>query len=91
MGFAVLFRFVAAFLAGTSVPLVFFPGPLRAVAEALPFRFIVYQPAAVYVGAVHGLAVATGLALALAWTAALAALALLVWRRAYRNLVIHGG
>jgi ABC-2 type transport system permease protein len=91
MGFAVLFRFVAAFLAGTSVPLVLFPGPLRVVAEALPFRFIVYQPAAVYIGAVRGWALVGGLALALAWTAGMAALAVLVWRRAYRNLVIHGG
>jgi ABC-2 type transport system permease protein len=90
-GLATLFRFIAAFLAGASVPLTFLPGPLRALAEALPFRFIVYEPAAVYIGQVHGRPVFVGFALALAWAAGLAGLAGLVWRRAYRKLVVHGG
>jgi ABC-2 type transport system permease protein len=32
-----------------------------------------------------------GFAIALGWAAGLAALAALVWRRAYRKLVVHGG
>lgn len=91
MGLATLFRFVAAFLAGASVPLTFMPGPLRALAEALPFRFIVYQPAAVYVGQVRGREALEGLGLALGWLLLLAGLAAWVWRRAYRKTVIHGG
>lgn len=90
-GLATLFRFVAAFLAGASVPLAFLPGPLRMVAEALPFRFIVYEPAAVYVGQITGRAALTGCALALVWIALLAGLVALVWRRAYRRVVVHGG
>jgi ABC-2 type transport system permease protein len=90
-GLATLFRFVAAFLAGASVPLTFMPGPLRALAEALPFRFIVYQPAAIYVGQVHGGEVVDGFALALGWLVLLAGLTALVWQRAYRKTVIHGG
>lgn len=90
-GLATLFRFVAAFLAGASVPLSFMPGPLRVLAEALPFRFIVYQPAAIYVGQVHGRAAAYGFLLALGWLAILAGLVALVWRQAYRKTVIHGG
>lgn len=91
LGLATLFRFVAAFLAGASVPLAFFPGPLRALAEALPFRFIVYEPAAIYVGQVHGRAVLSAFALALAWILGLAGLTVLVWRRAHRKIVVHGG
>jgi ABC-2 type transport system permease protein len=90
-GLATLFRFIAAFLAGASVPLTFLPGPLRALAEALPFRFIVYEPAAIYIGQVHGRPVFEGFAIALVWATGLAALAGLVWRRAYRRLVVHGG
>ncbi|GIF14149.1 ABC transporter permease [Actinoplanes teichomyceticus] len=91
LGISVLYRFVAAFLAGASVPLSFFPGPLRVLAEALPFRFVVHEPAAIYIGQIHGTAVLRGFALALAWIVLLAGLAAVVWRRAYRRIVVHGG
>jgi ABC-2 type transport system permease protein len=91
LGLSTLFRFIAAFLAGTSVPLDLMPGPLRALAEALPFRFIVYQPAAIYVGRVQGREMAEGFALAAGWLLVLAALTGLVWRRAYRRTMVHGG
>jgi ABC-2 type transport system permease protein len=90
-GLATLFRFVAAFLAGAAVPLTFFPGPLRALAEALPFRFIAYEPAAIYVGQVHGRAALGGILLALLWLVLLAALTAVIWRRAFRKIVVHGG
>jgi ABC-2 type transport system permease protein len=90
-GLATLYRFVAAFLAGASVPLTFLPGPLRSLAGALPFRFIVYEPAAIYIGQIDGRTALGGFAVALAWTGGLAVLTGLVWRRAYRKLVVHGG
>lgn len=91
LGISVLYRFVAAFLAGASVPLIFFPGPLRAIAEALPFRFVVYQPAAIYIGQIRGAEVVTGFALALVWIVVLAGLLTVAWQRAYRKIVVHGG
>ncbi|AEV85901.1 hypothetical protein ACWT_4882 [Actinoplanes sp. SE50] len=91
LGIAVLYRFIAAFLAGASVPLTFLPGPLRAFAEALPFRFIVYEPAAIYIGHRGGTAALRGFAVALAWIAVLGVLVAVVWRRAYRKVVVHGG
>jgi ABC-2 type transport system permease protein len=90
-GLSTLFRFVAAFLAGASVPLTLLPGPVRTLAQALPFRFIVYEPAAIYVGLVHGRDVFVGFALALVWAVVLAAVVALVWRRAYRRIAVHGG
>ncbi|GAA2689694.1 ABC transporter permease [Actinoplanes palleronii] len=90
-GIAVLYRFVAAFLAGASVPLVFFPAPLRAVADALPFRYIVYQPAAIYIGQVNGPAARDGFVVAAGWIVLLSGLTALVWRQAYRRTVVHGG
>jgi ABC-2 type transport system permease protein len=90
-GIAVLYRFVAAFLAGASVPLMFFPDPLRRLAEALPFRFVVYQPAAIYIGRIAGPEALRGFALALLWVAILSGVTALVWRRAYRKIVVHGG
>ncbi|GIE94344.1 ABC transporter permease [Paractinoplanes rishiriensis] len=91
MGLSTLFRFIAAFLAGASVPLTLMPGPLRALAGALPFRFIAYQPAAIYVGQVHGREMIQGFALAAGWVVVLVALTGLIWRRAYRKTMVHGG
>ncbi|GLW27838.1 ABC transporter permease [Actinoplanes regularis] len=91
VGITVLYRFVAAFLAGATVPLIFFPGPLRTLAEALPFRFVVYQPAAIYIGQVDGAEALGGFALSLAWIVILAGVVGLTWRRAYRRIVVHGG
>ncbi|MEV6349286.1 ABC-2 family transporter protein [Actinoplanes sp. NPDC051851] len=90
-GLSTLYRFVAAFLAGAAVPLTFLPGPLRAVAEALPFRFVVYEPAAIYVGQVQGAEAVRALGLAVLWIVVVAGLVALVWRRAFRRVVIHGG
>ncbi|WP_436530662.1 ABC transporter permease [Actinoplanes sp. HUAS TT8] len=91
LGIAVLYRFVAAFLAGASVPLIFFPGPLRAIAEALPFRFVVYQPAAIYIGQIRPAEAFSGFGLALVWIVVLSGLLALVWQRSLRKIVVHGG
>ncbi|MFI1988949.1 ABC transporter permease [Actinoplanes sp. NPDC020271] len=91
LGISVLYRFVATFLAGAGVPLAFFPGPLRAVAEALPFRFIVYEPAAIYIGQIPAREAVTGFGLALVWIVILSGLLALVWQRSHRRVVVHGG
>jgi ABC-2 type transport system permease protein len=88
---ATLYRFVAAFLAGATVPLAFFPPALRALTEVLPFRFIVYEPAAIYLGLIPARDALGSLTLALMWIAVLAGVIALVWRRAYRKMVVHGG
>lgn len=91
MGIAVLYRFVAAFLAGASVPLTFFPGPLRAIAEVLPFRFVVYEPAAIYIGQIRASEAITGFGVALVWIVILSGLLAIVWQRSHRRVVVHGG
>lgn len=91
MGFAVLYRLVSQFLAGTTVPLALFPGLLGPLARALPFQFVAYVPAATYVGRIHGTAVLTTTAFGLGWAAALGGLLAFVWRRAHRRVVVHGG
>ncbi|MFI6481214.1 ABC transporter permease [Nonomuraea sp. NPDC050663] len=86
---AVLFRLVSQFFAGTMVPLAFFPGFLGALADALPFKYMGYVPAGVYIGHITDL-VPTILA-ELAWVAGLALLLQLIWSRAHRRVVIQGG
>ncbi|HET6214512.1 MAG TPA: ABC-2 family transporter protein, partial [Micromonosporaceae bacterium] len=90
-GISTLYRLVSQFFAGTMVPLTFFPGALRTLADALPFRFMGYVPAATYVGALSGADLVHALIAQIGWLLALAGIVWLVWRRAYRRVVVQGG
>lgn len=88
---SLLYRLVSQFFAGTMVPLTFFPGVLRTLAEALPFKYMGYVPAAIYVGRLSGAEIARALLVEIAWIAALGALLWALWRVAHRRVVINGG
>lgn len=90
-GIDLLQLLVQQFLAGTAVPLVFFPGWLELVANLSPFRFVGYVPASIYVGRIEGWAVAGQLLLACGWVVVLAAGLALLWRRTYAKVVSQGG
>ncbi|MDP4506724.1 ABC transporter permease [Nonomuraea turcica] len=86
---SLLYRLVSQFFAGTMVPLAFFPGVLGEVAEILPFKYMGYVPAAVYVG--HISDIAGPVVVELAWITGLWALLVLTWSRAHRRVVVQGG
>ncbi|TMR07789.1 hypothetical protein ETD86_50535 [Nonomuraea turkmeniaca] len=86
---SLLYRLVSQFFAGTMVPLAFFPGFLGVVAEILPFKYMGYVPAAVYVG--HISDISGPVVVELAWIAGLWGLLVLTWSRAHRRVVIQGG
>jgi ABC-2 type transport system permease protein len=90
-GMLAIFRFTNLFFAGGLVPLAFFPAPLRAVAELLPFQTQAFIPVSLYLGRLGGADAARALAVELVWVVLLAALAALVWRRAARKIVVQGG
>ena len=77
-------------LGGLFLPLDMFPDWLRRIASALPFQFITYVPARAFVRfeTQFVLRAAAG---QLAYIAATATLMALLWRRAQRRLVVHGG
>jgi ABC-2 type transport system permease protein len=75
---------------GLFLPLELFPEGLRRVVDWLPFRFITYAPARAFVKFEAGF-VLTAAAGQVAYIALFAALMLLVWSRARRRLVVHGG
>ena len=76
------------FFSGLLVPLAFFPGWLRAVADLLPFRAFVMVPIEVLLGQ-RGIASALGIQLL--WALALAALGHGVFALAVRKVVVQGG
>lgn len=75
---------------GLFLPLEMFPDWLRRVAACLPFQFITYAPARAFV-AFEPEFVLRAVAGQVAYVAALTALVMLVWGRARRRLVVHGG
>jgi ABC-2 type transport system permease protein len=86
---SLLYRLVSQFFAGTMVPLAFFPGFLGELADILPFKYLGYVPAAIYVG--HISDISGPVVVELAWVAGLWSLLALVWSRAHRRVVIQGG
>lgn len=76
------------FFSGLLVPLAFFPGWLRTVADLLPFRAFVMLPIEVLLG--HR-SVASALAIQAVWAATLALLGQAVLALAMRKVVVQGG
>jgi ABC-2 type transport system permease protein len=73
---------------GFLIPLAFFPAPLQAVANALPFRAIIMIPNEIYLGQgslVQGLAVQAG------WVVLMLAGARWLMRHGERQVVVQGG
>ena len=77
-------------LGGLFLPLEMFPDWLQRVARWLPFQFITYAPARAFVDFEAGF-VLRAVAGQVGYLAVLTALVLVVWWRARRRLVVHGG
>jgi ABC-2 type transport system permease protein len=90
-GVATAYHGVMTILSGWLIPLWFYPGWLRAVADVLPFRTVFFTPLSIYVGFIHGNGVAWALAEQLGWTAALILAVAGAWRGVRHRLVIQGG
>ena len=74
-------RLVALVFGGMMLPLTLFPSWSQPVLNALPFRYMFAFPVDVLLGRVSPGEVAAGLAIALGWCVAGAALSGIVWRR----------
>ena len=75
---------------GLFLPLEMFPDWLRRVSEWLPFQFITYVPARAFVH-FEPKFVLRAMAGQVTYVVVLTALVVLVWKRAQRRLVVHGG
>jgi len=91
MGVSWLRKACTDFFSGALIPLAFFPPWLRSLADALPFRAIVWVPASAFSGRLRGIELLRSLALGVAWVVALWFLGRLVWSRAMRKVTIQGG
>lgn len=78
-------------LSGYLVPLELFPAGLRAVANALPFRYTVDFPVELLTGTTTEAAAIRALAAQWAYVAGTAAATLLAWRAGIRRFAAYGG
>lgn len=90
-GLQMILSLVQQFFAGALVPLWFFPGPLRALANVLPFQAIGFIPVSLYLGQPGGGSPLAALGLQCFWVVALYLFARWLWSRAHHRVVIQGG
>lgn len=76
---------------GASLPLWFFPDALETVARLLPYQFVAFVPAAIYLGEIAAGELARTLALGMVWIAIQGAACHLLWTAAVRRLTVQGG
>jgi ABC-2 type transport system permease protein len=85
------FNSIMTLLSGGLVPLWFFPGWFAAIAGHLPFAWVSFYPAAVYLGQIDQSRTLVYFGIGLGWLAALSLLLVWLWGRARHRLIVQGG
>lgn len=88
--FTLIYRRMVMLLGGMMIPLDVFPEPLSSIARSLPFSYIVYGPARMWVAPAPDFFAATMTGLAITLPLA-AGLVLLMFRAGQRNVTVNGG
>jgi len=76
---------------GAFLPIWFFPSSWITVANLLPFQYMGYVPAAIYLGNITTQELWQVIAVGLGWIAGLLILVQWLWTRAVKRLVLQGG
>jgi len=79
------------FVSGHMFPLDLLPGPWPALLKALPFHYLAYFPAAVFLGKVSGPELWQGLAIEVCWAIGLILLSRWLYARGLRRYSAYGG
>lgn len=90
-GSTLIFAVIGEFFSGMVIPVPLMPGWLQRIAYALPFRLSADLPFRIFSGNIAWHEALTGIAVQVAWLAALAAGGSLWLRFALRRVVIQGG
>lgn len=79
------------FLSGHMFPLDFLPQPWSTIVFALPFQYLAYFPAAVFLGKIEGTQLWIGLAVEAAWVVGLFTLSRVLYARGLHRYSGYGG
>ncbi|MCL2078314.1 MAG: ABC-2 family transporter protein [Oscillospiraceae bacterium] len=90
-GVRIIAAVLSDFLAGGVIPLPFFPEPIRAVAEILPFAAMQNMPLRIYGGNIAGTDALAGIILQIFWLVALLLAGRFLMARALKKVIVQGG
>jgi ABC-2 type transport system permease protein len=76
---------------GAMVPLWFYPRPLALASQYMPFRYVSFEPMAIYLGKTASGQALRVIGIQAVWIIIVIGLGRLVWMRAKRVITIHGG
>jgi ABC-2 type transport system permease protein len=79
------------FISGHMLPLDLLPAPWAGILKSLPFQYMAYFPAVVFLGKIRGADLAWGLALQAAWAVGFVVLSQWLYRRGLRRYSAFGG
>ena len=82
---------VIKIFSGSMIPLSFFPGWLRTIAEILPYASVYSVPTLILMGRLSGMSLWSSLGMQIAWAVGLVIVTNLVWDRIVERLKVHGG
>jgi ABC-2 type transport system permease protein len=82
---------LAYFVSGQMMPLDMLPPFWAGLLKALPFQYLAYFPAVIFLGKVKGAELAWGLLAQLAWAVALVVLTRWLFHRGLRRYSAYGG
>jgi ABC-2 type transport system permease protein len=91
MGVRIIGAALADFMAGSILPLPFFPDGFRQVAQVLPFAAMQNMPLRIYSGDIAGLAALSGILFQLCWFVLLFALGKVWMIKTLKKVIIQGG
>jgi ABC-2 type transport system permease protein len=79
------------FVSGHMFPLDFLPASAVSVLKVLPFQYLAYYPAMIYLGKIEGAELAQGLLVQAAWVLGLIVLSRFLYHRGLRHYSAYGG
>lgn len=82
---------VIRILAGSFIPLWFFPDWVQAVSKYLPFQYIAQFPLSICIGKLSGREIINGLLVQCVWFALMAVIAYIIWKKAQKHVLVQGG
>lgn len=82
---------IVELFSGSLIPLWFYPQAFRQVCEALPFRFMVFEPISVFLGSYDFNGCIKVIGIQLFWIIVLQLIAEFIWRRVQKEITVQGG
>ncbi|MFH1369516.1 MAG: ABC-2 family transporter protein [Elusimicrobiota bacterium] len=82
---------VIRILAGSYIPLWFFPDWVQNISRYLPFQYIAQFPLSICIGKLSNAEIINGLAVQSIWLAVMSVSAYYIWKKAQKHVLVQGG